>query len=104
MLKFTFVCLKNWVGKMKRSILIIFCLLVISEILAAKDITKKFEFEGDSREYIIHLPVGYNLKKDWLFLPIEFDIDEKSEVFLIDNQCNKLGDGIIEKILIPATV
>jgi len=42
---------------------------------------------------------GYNLKKDWLFLPIEYEAEEGSEVFLVDNNAIKLGEGIIEKIL-----
>lgn len=42
---------------------------------------------------------GYNLKKDWLFLPIEYKADENQEVYLVDNNGNKIGEGIIEKIL-----
>ncbi|MEI6697174.1 MAG: FAD-dependent oxidoreductase [Bacteroidota bacterium] len=42
---------------------------------------------------------GYNLKKDWLFLPIEYEVNEGAEVFLVDNQGGKLGEGVIEKIL-----
>ena len=42
---------------------------------------------------------GYNVKKDWLFLPIEYGVQEKSEVFLVDNNGQKLGEGIIEKVL-----
>lgn len=42
---------------------------------------------------------GYNLKKDWLFLPIEYEAKEKSEVYLVDNNGKKLGEGVIEKIL-----
>lgn len=42
---------------------------------------------------------GYNLKKDWLFLPIEYFAEEASEVFLVDNNGKILGEGIIEKIL-----
>lgn len=42
---------------------------------------------------------GYNFKKDWLFLPIEYDAKEKSECFLVDNHGRKLGEGIVEKIL-----
>lgn len=42
---------------------------------------------------------GYNLAKDWLFLPIEYPAHEQSEVFLVDNNGEKLGIGIIEKIL-----
>ncbi len=41
---------------------------------------------------------GYNIKKGWLFLPIEFDIETNKEVFLVDNHGKKLGEGIIEKI------
>lgn len=42
---------------------------------------------------------GYNLKKDWLFLPIEYETAEGEEVFLVDNNGNKLGEGVVEKIL-----
>ncbi|MDR1951868.1 MAG: FAD-dependent oxidoreductase, partial [Bacteroidales bacterium] len=42
---------------------------------------------------------GYNLKRDWLFLPIEYAASEGSEVFLVDNQGQKLGEGVIEQIL-----
>ncbi|MCX6280499.1 MAG: FAD-dependent oxidoreductase [Bacteroidetes bacterium] len=42
---------------------------------------------------------GYNFRKDWLFLPIEYEAEEKSECFLVDNDGNKLGQGIVEKIL-----
>lgn len=42
---------------------------------------------------------GYNLKKQWLFLPIEYHAEEQQEVFLVDNNGVKQGEGIIEKIL-----
>lgn len=42
---------------------------------------------------------GYNLKKDWLFLPIEYEVKEKEECYLIDNQGAVLGEGVVEKIL-----
>lgn len=42
---------------------------------------------------------GYNLKKDWLFLPIEYAANEGEEVYLVNNNGEKLGEGIIEKIL-----
>jgi len=42
---------------------------------------------------------GYNLKKDWLFLPIEYGADENSQVFLVDNTGKKIGEGILEKII-----
>jgi len=42
---------------------------------------------------------GYSQKKDWLFLPIEYHVDEKAEVFLVDNNGKKLGEGITERVL-----
>jgi glycine/D-amino acid oxidase-like deaminating enzyme/Fe-S-cluster-containing hydrogenase component 2/bacterioferritin-associated ferredoxin len=42
---------------------------------------------------------GYNIRKDWLFLPIEYHADEGAEVFLVDNDGKILGTGLIEKIL-----
>ncbi|MFA5814019.1 MAG: FAD-dependent oxidoreductase [Bacteroidales bacterium] len=42
---------------------------------------------------------GYNLKKDWLFLPIEYVAEAGSELFLVDNNGKKLGTGMIDKIL-----
>jgi len=42
---------------------------------------------------------GYNIKKNWLFLPIEYEVEKDSEVFLVDNNGQKLGEGIIEKVL-----
>jgi glycine/D-amino acid oxidase-like deaminating enzyme/Fe-S-cluster-containing hydrogenase component 2/bacterioferritin-associated ferredoxin len=41
---------------------------------------------------------GYNLKKDWLFLPIEYAANENAEVFLVDNSGKKIGEGILERI------
>lgn len=43
---------------------------------------------------------GYNPAKNWLFLPIEYKADEQSEVFLVDNNGKKIGEGIIEKITV----
>jgi glycine/D-amino acid oxidase-like deaminating enzyme/Fe-S-cluster-containing hydrogenase component 2/bacterioferritin-associated ferredoxin len=42
---------------------------------------------------------GYNKNKQKLFLPIEYEAEEKSEVYLVNNQGEKLGTGVIEKIL-----
>ncbi|MDF1550932.1 MAG: FAD-dependent oxidoreductase, partial [Bacteroidales bacterium] len=42
---------------------------------------------------------GYSTKKDWLFLPIEYHVEEKTEVFLVDNNGKKLGEGLIERVL-----
>lgn len=42
---------------------------------------------------------GYAYKKNWLFLPIEYHAEEKSEVYLVNNNGEILGEGIIEKIL-----
>ncbi len=41
---------------------------------------------------------GYNFKTATLFLPIEFDMEEGKEVFLVDNYANKLGEGILHKV------
>ncbi|MFW5708437.1 MAG: FAD-dependent oxidoreductase, partial [Bacteroidota bacterium] len=42
---------------------------------------------------------GYNLQKNTFFLPIEFDMTEGEQVWLVDNDANKLGEGTIQKIL-----
>ncbi|MBP5190909.1 MAG: FAD-dependent oxidoreductase [Bacteroidales bacterium] len=42
---------------------------------------------------------GYNIEKQWCFLPIEYDVDEGAAVWLVDNNGAKIGEGIIEKIL-----
>ncbi|MDD3858703.1 MAG: FAD-dependent oxidoreductase [Bacteroidales bacterium] len=42
---------------------------------------------------------GYNEKKDWLFLPVEYEVEEAKEVYLVDNFGKILGEGIVEKIL-----
>ena len=42
---------------------------------------------------------GYSYTKDWLFLPIEYEATEGAEVYLVDNNGKKLGEGVIEKIL-----
>ena len=43
---------------------------------------------------------GYHVAKQWLFLPIEYEAMENESVFLVDNQGEKVGEGVIEKILI----
>ena len=42
---------------------------------------------------------GFNPAKNTFFLPIEFDMNEGEEVFLVDNDANILGEGYIDKIL-----
>jgi len=42
---------------------------------------------------------GYNPNKETLFLPVELEVNEGAEVFLVDNYANKLGEGKIDKIL-----
>ena len=41
---------------------------------------------------------GYRIAKKQLFLPIEYEAKEGSEVFLIDNNGQKVGEGIIDRI------
>jgi glycine/D-amino acid oxidase-like deaminating enzyme/thioredoxin reductase/Fe-S-cluster-containing hydrogenase component 2/bacterioferritin-associated ferredoxin len=42
---------------------------------------------------------GYNLKKDMLFMPIEYEVEEKTDVYLVNNKGEKLGEGRVEKIM-----
>lgn len=42
---------------------------------------------------------GYDIKKSNLFLPIEYEAQEGQPVYLVNNNGEKLGEGIIEKIL-----
>ena len=42
---------------------------------------------------------GYDLKKNVLFLPVEYAVEEGSEVCLVDNNGQPVGEGIIEKVL-----
>ena len=53
-------------------------------------------------ECVSHCPglaiFGYNLLKNWLFLPIEYHVDENSEVVLINDKGEKVGEGIVEHI------
>ena len=42
---------------------------------------------------------GYNLKRNQVFLPIEYAVKEGAEVFLVDNNGQKIGEGVIEQIL-----
>lgn len=41
---------------------------------------------------------GYNLSKNWLFLPFEYDAEENAEVVLVNDQGEKMGTGVIEHI------
>lgn len=43
---------------------------------------------------------GYNLPKQWLFLPIEYAVKEGAAVFLVDNNGKKVGEGVVEKIFV----
>lgn len=42
---------------------------------------------------------GYQFNKNWLFLPIEYKANEGVEVYLVNNNGEKVGEGVIEKIL-----
>ncbi len=42
---------------------------------------------------------GYAPKKDWFYLPVEYDVEEKSEVWLVDNNGRSLGEGVVERVL-----
>lgn len=42
---------------------------------------------------------GYDVRKDALFLPIEYEVKEKESVYLVNNYGERLGEGVIEKVL-----
>ncbi|MDR0544268.1 MAG: FAD-dependent oxidoreductase [Odoribacteraceae bacterium] len=42
---------------------------------------------------------GYDLKRNVLFLPVEYEVNEQEEVYLVDNNGSKIGEGIIEKVM-----
>ena len=42
---------------------------------------------------------GYNINAGKLFLPVEYEVAEGSEVYLVDNDGIILGNGLVEKIL-----
>ncbi len=42
---------------------------------------------------------GYALKRNRIFLPIEYHVDKNAEVFLVDNNGQKLGEGMVEKVI-----
>ena len=42
---------------------------------------------------------GYDLNKKKIFLPIEYDTEAGKEVFLVDNNGKKVGEGVIDRIL-----
>ncbi len=42
---------------------------------------------------------GYNIPKNTIFLPVEFDMEAGKDVFLVDNYANIIGEGKIDKIL-----
>ena len=55
-------------------------------------------------ECVSHCPglaiFGYNLRKDWLFLPIEYHVEKGAEVVLVNNKGEKMGEGVVEDIKI----
>lgn len=42
---------------------------------------------------------GYNVRKGTLFLPIEYEVKEGELVWLVNNNGERLGEGVVEKIL-----
>lgn len=43
---------------------------------------------------------GYDTRSGKLFLPIEYEVNEGAEVFLVDDNGKKVGDGVVEKIML----
>ena len=42
---------------------------------------------------------GYDTRKQNLFLPVEYEVEVGAEVWLVDDNGKKQGEGIIEKVL-----
>ncbi len=55
-------------------------------------------------ECVNHCPglaiFGYNMQKDWCFLPVEYAVEEGAEVYLVDNNGQAVGEGLVEKVLL----
>lgn len=41
---------------------------------------------------------GYDVQKSVCFLPVEYEVDEGAEVYLVDNNGARIGEGVIEKV------
>ncbi|MDY5968918.1 MAG: FAD-dependent oxidoreductase [Bacteroidales bacterium] len=41
---------------------------------------------------------GYDEKKQVAFLPVEYEVEEDKEVFFVDNDGKKIGEGVVEKV------
>ena len=42
---------------------------------------------------------GYDPARNFLFLPVEYEVREGAEVFLVDNSGQKRAEGILDKLL-----
>lgn len=42
---------------------------------------------------------GYDTKRDTLFLPVEYEVKEGAEVYLVGDDGKKIGEGVVEKVL-----
>ena len=42
---------------------------------------------------------GYDLNKNILFLPVEYEVSEGSDVYLVDNEGHIVGEGVVEKVM-----
>ncbi|NLA15725.1 MAG: FAD-dependent oxidoreductase [Bacteroidales bacterium] len=42
---------------------------------------------------------GFDLKRNILFLPVEYEVAEGAQVYLIDNQGEKKGEGTLERLM-----
>ena len=54
-------------------------------------------------ECVNHCPglaiFGYNVQKNWCFLPVEYEVEEGREVYLVDNNGKPVGEGVVEKVM-----
>jgi len=47
---------------------------------------------------------GYNTSRNLLYLPVEFDVEKETSVFLVDNDGKKLAEGIISRVMRKANL
>lgn len=72
---------------------------------SSTSVTPKIDYEKCTgcMQCVSHCPglaiFGYDTRKQNLFLPVEYEVEEGAEVWLVDDNGKKQGEGIIEKVL-----
>lgn len=74
-------------------------------IKSSTSVTPEIDYEKCTgcMQCVSHCPglaiFGYDTRKQNLFLPVEYEVEEGAEVWLVDDNGKKQGEGIIEKVL-----